>query len=173
MKYFKNIHDLAGLKKEFKRLARANHPDLHPDRLNATRIMQEINAQYADRAAHLIKHGERARACAAHAEGRKVKSDSVDLDDVIQSMHKIILEILHLSKDLEIEITGLWLWVSGDTRSHKAALKKMGLRWASKKKLWYYAGVPSSGRGRSTMDDIRKSYGSARLRKEKDIPAIS
>jgi len=176
MKYFANIHTLEQLKKEFKRLALANHPDLHPERENATHLMQEINAQYAERAAHLIKRGERARAGEAHANGRTVKSDEVDLSEVVADMQKIILEILKISKDLEIEITGLWLWVSGDTRTHKAELKALGLRWASKKKLWYFAGVPSSGRGRSTMEDIRATYGSAKLRKEEKrqhAPALS
>jgi len=134
MTYFTNVHNLSELKTEFKRLALANHPDLHPERKEATRIMQDINAQYAERAAHLIKRSERARAGEAHAAGRKVKSDFVDLSEIVEDMRKMILEILKISKDLEIEITGLWLWVSGDTKTHRKALKYLGLKWANKNK---------------------------------------
>lgn len=42
MKYFANIVDLESLKREFKRLALANHPDRGGD----TATMQEINAEY-------------------------------------------------------------------------------------------------------------------------------
>ena len=36
------------------------------------------------------------------------------------------------------ELIGEWLWISGDTWKHKETLKKLGFRWASKKKMWYY-----------------------------------
>lgn len=163
---FRQCTTLEELKREYKRMALAHHPDLHPDDPNATRTMQEINQDYTAAAAVMIKRQEQARAHEAHANGRKVKSDFIDLDEVVKDMQKIILDILKVSKDLEIEITGLWLWVSGDTKTHKKELKELGLKWASKKKLWYFAGIPSSGRGKSTMQDIRATYGSARIKKE-------
>ena len=42
MKYFKNIHSLSELKKQFRTLAIANHPDKGGD----TAVMQEINAEF-------------------------------------------------------------------------------------------------------------------------------
>ncbi|NQV82384.1 MAG: DnaJ domain-containing protein [Rhodospirillales bacterium] len=65
---------------------------------------------------------------------------------------------------LDIEICGAWIWVTGDTRTHKEALKSAGYRWASKKLSWYFrpAQYRSRSRGKYTMDDIRTTYGSAR-----------
>ena len=65
---------------------------------------------------------------------------------------------------LEIEICGAWIWVSGDTRTHKDALKAANFKWASKKKMWNFrpAGWRSSSRGNTTMEDIRTSYGSVK-----------
>ena len=42
MAYFKNIHSLAELKKEYRRLALENHPD----KGGSTEVMQQINAEF-------------------------------------------------------------------------------------------------------------------------------
>lgn len=62
------------------------------------------------------------------------------------------------------EVTGVWVWVHGDTKPHKETFKAAGFRWASGKKLWYFAAVPSSGRrGGKDMSYIRTKYGSVRI----------
>jgi hypothetical protein len=65
---------------------------------------------------------------------------------------------------LEIEICGTWVWVGGNTRDHKDALKATGFRWAKKKVRWYFrpAEWKSTGRGKMSMDEIRFKYGSSR-----------
>ncbi len=69
--------------------------------------------------------------------------------------------IINLQYDLVIEICGAWIWVSGNTRPHKDALKTAGYRWASKKKMWHFrpAAYKSRSRGATTMDEIRARYG--------------
>ena len=42
MTYFQNIHSLADLKKEYRRLAMQNHPDKGGD----TAIMQQVNSEF-------------------------------------------------------------------------------------------------------------------------------
>jgi hypothetical protein len=64
---------------------------------------------------------------------------------------------------LEIEICGLWVWVGGETRKHKDALKAAGYHWAIKKLRWYFAGVPAGGFRPFDMDEIRRRYGSQRV----------
>ena len=65
---------------------------------------------------------------------------------------------------LEIEICGAWVWVYGNTKPHKTALKEASFRWAPKKKRWYFRPEDwkSSSRGGVSMDDIRERYGSTR-----------
>lgn len=64
---------------------------------------------------------------------------------------------------LEIEICGLWVWVGGETKKHKDALKAAGYKWAIKKVKWYFAGVPAGGFRQFDMDEIRRRYGSQRV----------
>ena len=42
MAYFKNVHSLAELKKEYRRLALENHPD----KGGSTEVMQQINVEF-------------------------------------------------------------------------------------------------------------------------------
>ena len=64
---------------------------------------------------------------------------------------------------LDIEVCGAWVWVSGATYLHRAALKAAGFRFASKKQRWYFRpeGWRSVSRGAYSMDDIRDKYGSS------------
>lgn len=66
---------------------------------------------------------------------------------------------------LDIEICGAWVWVSGETKKHKEAqrsIKRGRLKYASKKKRWYFRpdDWTSRSRGNLSMDEIRSKYGS-------------
>ena len=47
------------------------------------------------------------------------------------------VEAISNMKDVEYNIEGTWLWVSGNTKPHREELKRLGLRWAPKRKMWY------------------------------------
>ena len=64
---------------------------------------------------------------------------------------------------LEVELCGSWLWIGGNTRENKDALKACGCRWSSSKKLWYWRHEEDARpwhRGNKTMSQIRSKYGS-------------
>lgn len=68
---------------------------------------------------------------------------------------------------VSVELCGVWVWVTGDTRPHRKTLGKAGLGFKFTKKdgqgMWYFrTGEYKSyrGRGKSSMDDIRTRYGS-------------
>ena len=65
---------------------------------------------------------------------------------------------------LIIEICGAWIWVTGDTRAYKETLKQASFKWAPKKKAWHFRPEQyrSFSRGKTTLDQIREKYGSAR-----------
>ncbi|MGH0004723.1 DnaJ domain-containing protein [Pseudovibrio ascidiaceicola] len=65
---------------------------------------------------------------------------------------------------LEVEICGSWVWVGGNTKEHKEALKQAGFKYAKKKQKWNYrpSGWKSRSRGTYSMDDIRQAHGSVR-----------
>ena len=65
---------------------------------------------------------------------------------------------------LVVEICGAWVWITGNTREHKAHLKQAGFKWANKKKAWYFRPEEyrSRSKGSSTLEEIREKYGSTR-----------
>ena len=39
---------------------------------------------------------------------------------------------------ITVRLVGAWLWVDGDTKPVKEALKELGFHYACKKQKWYY-----------------------------------
>lgn len=89
-------------------------------------------------------------------------------NDNVPTLEEIIDTIKGLP-GIVMEICGRWLWVSGNTKENKESLKAAGLRWAKKKKMWYYHRPEDSTFGRRTksMAYIRMKYGSRKLDEEK------
>lgn len=75
-----------------------------------------------------------------------------------------VMEKLQTIQNLNIEQIGTWLWVSGDTKPHKALFKKLGLCWASKKQRWYLAGLPPKSNKHPGLMKLRLYYGSKQLK---------
>ena len=155
--WFEGCTNLQALKERYKELAKAYHPDLNPDA--GDEAMQQINAQYDDlakRFAHVASDG-RTEATA---------DEACSAADLAMQYRAIIAQIIKLA-GINIELCGAWLWVSGDTYTNREALKAAGLRFASKKKMWYWrpeeAACHKSRRG-ATMGDIRRKYGSNRIK---------
>ena len=152
--WFKYCQSLEEAKVIYRNLAKENHPDLGGD----TRTMQAINAEYARFQSQFAYTSERTRQQAAHAEGKKTAADYHNLDDVIEALRVKVEAALNLG--LDVEVCGLWVWVSGDTRPHKEELKAAGFKWAPDKAMWFYPGVPSFNRQKRSMDEIRNMHGS-------------
>lgn len=115
----------------------------HPDKGGSTEMMQAVNAAYAFMQMH---YGE------TIAEFGTDAGYADRLNDAINA-------IIHLD-GINIEVCGLWVWVSGDTRTHKDAIKAAGYFWASKKFMWYFRPEESKGGRGKSMEEIRGKYGS-------------
>ena len=90
-----------------------------------------------------------------------------------EMIREIINAIINLN--IEIEICGSWVWVSGNTYVCKAELKANGFHWASKKKMWYWHNPEEQTRsnGKTSMNDIREKYGSEIVRNATESIYIS
>ena len=156
-KYFINCANLDELKKAYKAAAMKYHPDMGGD----TATMQEINAEYEARFEVLKRsHNEQA---AEDTTGRtKATTESAgDFIDIINHLFRM--------DGIEIELCGRWLWIGGDTKKHKEALKACGCRWSSTKKLWsWHFAEEGSGwhKGSKSMAYIRNKYGSTTFNRE-------
>ena len=147
MKWFAGCKTQEEIKKEYRRLCFIHHPDKGGE----TSVMQEINAEYARASANATR---REQPDWTEAQYRTAATVAEEIREAIERIVTL--------QGLQIEICGLWVWVGGNTRVHKEALKAAGYKWASKKKKWYFAGVPAGGYGWS-MDKIRSRYGSQRV----------
>lgn len=146
MKYFTNINTLDELKAAYRRLSMKHHPDCGGD----TATMQEINAEH-DKLFEMLKAKHNAAADEFH-----------QTTETPEEFREIITLLLRLD-GLTVELCGSWLWIGGDTRTHKDALKAAGCRWSNNKMLWYWHHAEAGRkwrRGKATMSDIRTKYGS-------------
>lgn len=146
MKYFPNCHTLDELKKAYRHLAAANHPD-HG---GSNAVMAAINAEYAQCFETMKKQHN-----ASHDEAHQTTEAPEEFINIINALIKI--------PGLTVELCGCWLWISGDTRPHKEELKAAGCRWSSSKKMWYWRHQEDGAhwsRGKKSMSQIRMKYGS-------------
>lgn len=146
MTYFINIKTLDELKAEYRRLAIKHHPDKGGD----LETMKAINAEH-DELFEVLKKQHNASADEYHQTTETAEE------------FRDILKVLMNLDGLEVELCGSWLWISGNTREHKDALKTAGCGWSSNKKMWYWRHPENAGRyhkSKSTMSDIRTKYGS-------------
>ena len=151
MKYFNNINSIQELKKLYHCLAKKYHPDASLEGSNE--IMAQINAEYEQAFESLKKlNNESAN---ANVNGFKYTDEAPN--DFIH-----IIDQLIKYENITIEVCGLWLWVSGETKAIKEELKKLGLKFSKNKVAWYYAGttVKRNYKHSWNMDRIRYTYGS-------------
>ncbi len=157
-KYFENVRTLEELRKQYKELLKLHHPDNGGN----LETMQEINAEY-DRMFKMLKdqHESNNFNCDnAKSDYNNMKYDFAEDEKLREMLNKII----HFN-NIDIELVGAWIWVSGNTYAHKKELKELGFKWASQKKMWYWHSEVFRKKSRKTlsMDDIRNYYGSTRV----------
>ncbi|OCL96567.1 hypothetical protein [Arcobacter porcinus] len=139
LKEFQDVEGINEAKKIYKALAKKLHPDIGGSE-EEFKLLNEIYN-------HLIEH--------------KIyfsNSSKIDIE-----LEKIISLILHF-QNINIELIGSWVWVSGDTKEIKEKLKEIGFKWASKKKMWYYGEMKAKNPNPKSMEEIKAKYGSETLK---------
>ena len=146
--YFEGLTTESEIKARYKELAKTYHPDLGGD----VETMKLINLQY-----------EKVITGAYQKAGKSI-SEIEELLAQDNALKEKINQILSFD-GLHIEICGCWLWLTGDTRTYKDFLKKLGFFWANKKKAWYWRAAENRSHNRKSMDldEIRQKHGSLNL----------
>lgn len=156
-KYFKTATDLYTLKKEYRQLIKANHPDNGGD----TWVMAAINNEY-EMLFNKFKNEHNAKAKA------DTTGETKEVHETPEQFRDIIEKIINIP-DVEIELCGSWIWVSGNTKTYKDLFKSLGFRWASKKCMWYWRNEEDAVRSKrpASMEYIREKYGSDTIKANK------
>ena len=139
LKEFQDIEGINEAKKIYKTLAK----NLHPDIGGSEEDFKILNEIYNNLIEHKIYFSN---------------SSKFDIE-----LEKNISLILHF-ENINIELVGSWIWVSGDTREIKEKLKEIGFKWASKKKMWYYGEMKAKNPNPKSMEEIKAKYGSETLK---------
>lgn len=146
MKYLKDAKTI----EELKKLYRAWTKKLHPDCGGSKEEMQQLNAEYEEKF-EILKKAHNAAADENH-----------QTTETPNEFIEIIEKLIHLD-GLEIELCGSWLWIGGNTYSHKEELKAAGCIWSKNKGRWYWRHEEQGRKhykGTKTLDEIRFKYGS-------------
>lgn len=142
--YFEGCKNLEEVKAKYKKLAFI----FHPDRGGNTATMQEINAQYKFICVNEIFTEE------------SEKNNYVDAErfaDILQNLMYI--------KDIEIELCGNWLWITGNTYFWKKEIHAQGFKFAKNKQAWFWhpEGYRKKSGKQFNIEQIRNMWGSEKL----------
>lgn len=152
MKWFTNPQTLEELKKQYKTLVFAHHPD----KGGRTEDMQEINAEY-ERLFATLKNVRKS------ADGTiyTAKEENTETADIFR---EILEKLIHLD-GLYIEVCGTWVWVTGNTYDNRETLKGLHFKYSKSKEAWYWheEGYRKLSRRSLTLNEIRALYGSERV----------
>lgn len=162
MNFFNNVTNIDELKKQFKRLIMKHHPDRGGD----TATCQAINAEYDLIMERLINEDDDSF-YTPNENGYSFWENRQERNEVEKKVREAIEKIIMLD-GINIEVVGVWVWVDGETKKHKEALKDAGYRWFKNKKKWAFASKKSKGRGKMSMNEVRERYGSQSVKKDKE-----
>jgi hypothetical protein len=154
------ISTLDDLKKAYKNLAKK----LHPDKGGDTAKFQAMQNEYDLLVNEILKTG--------NLNTQQVKNE-VELDEIF----KQIVNALIPYENLNIEIIGTWIWLSGTFNDLAPLTKKygnglldsLGFKWASNKKMYYLdtTGKGTKNKKEMSIDSIRNKYGSQTIKSGK------
>ncbi|EGK3594727.1 TPA: J domain-containing protein [Escherichia coli] len=153
-----NIFGLSGelteqdVKKAYKQAALKFHPDRNPV---GAEMMKAVNAAFD----FLMENIDRLNTAQSADD-----NDSYNFGEELEN----VLNALQSMTGVIFEVAGNWIWISGDTKAHKDAIKALGCKWASKKQMWFYRPdeyKASRNRKEHSIDEIREMYGTTGQRK--------
>lgn len=120
-RYFTDCKTAEELKKAYREAAGRLHPDNNPER-DTTREFQDMQAEFS-------AAWERLKDVHQNAEGAFYTKAATGTAESFMDMINALLRM-----GVDVEVCGSWIWVSGDTRPVKGALKGMGFRFSGNKK---------------------------------------
>ena len=146
----KKAQNLEELKKAYRKLSLKFHPDCG----GSDSQMAELNNLYESMFEKLKN---------VHVGGKAPKDSTETSKDFI----KIINELIKYD-NINIDIIGSWLWVSGETYPIKDELKSLGFKWSKGKSKWYFTKDVTTAKkryGKKSYDDLKNIYGCETVQK--------
>lgn len=145
--YFTNCNTAEELKKEYRRLAKQLHPDN-----SKTGNAEEFKKMQAEFEKRFDSVGSVHKNAAGETYEKETTETAHEFMDLIE-------KLLHMD-GVNVELCGSWIWLTGNTREHKDAIKALGFKWSKNKSAWYFHREPyrKHGKKQHSLDDIRAMY---------------
>ena len=127
---------------------------LHPDNGGNEEDFKTLQNEYIDALKNVgNKH---------YNKNNEIYNTDIDFND--DNFLNIINNLIVID-DLNIEIIGSWIWITGDTKKHKGKIKALGCRFSKNKYCWYYhTGNYYKGNNEHyTIEDLRVKFGSKKV----------
>ncbi len=142
--FFNNCKTVEATKILYRQLAMKHHPD-RTGGDNAT--MQAINVEYQN--------------CLKSFDGQTDGEHTYHYDETKeQQVIDKIYELLALRLNgIEINLIGLWVWVTGETKQHRKVLKAVNCKWHSKRLCWYWHNGKKRFQSKGNLSELAKKYG--------------
>lgn len=140
------IADLDQLKKEYHKLA----IKYHPDKGGTKEQFQQLQNEYEAKLKAML-HGSNLN--------KEQQENEIAIDENLRQAINAVIVIPGIS----IELVGKWIWIGGNTYPVRNELKAANFLFAPVKKMWYFKGVESSGRGNLSYEEIKNKYGAERI----------
>lgn len=144
------ISDIDSLKKQYRELAMKYHPDAGGTHSQFIELKNEYDLLFKK----ILNNSDL---------NQEQKDNEIKLDEALQN----VVDCLIMLPNVNIEIIGKWIWVSGDTYPIRTELKAAGLIFIKKagQPFWVYRGVESYGRGKMSIQEIKAKYGAHTMTK--------
>ncbi len=157
MKYFttNDCESLDSLRQAYKRLTKQYHPDCGG---NASDFVA-MKAEYEQIFKNLKTHS------AFNATTEEAKKEHNRKYDYAQDeMLRDIIEKIITFENINIEICGIWVWITGNTYPYKDEFRNLGFDWSKSKIAWYWKPYKTIYRkGSKSMKQIREEFGSEKV----------
>jgi hypothetical protein len=153
MKFFQDCENAEQIKSKYRTLAKKHHPDLGGDE----ETFKAMNNQYSFVLAKFMRDG---KLTAEECENAILENEAY---------RAAIDAVIHLD-GINIELSGTWIWVSGNTRPHSAALKAAKFLWSPNKQEWYFrvAKFCAFNKGKiKSKEEIVHTYGVKEIKGKK------
>lgn len=162
--FFKDCQTAEDVKATYKKLALKYHPDVNFQE-DTTEIMKSINEQY------MIAFKE-LKNTHVNMSGKQYTTNKETMETPEEFMN--IINVLITLIDIKVELIGSWIWVTGDTKTHKEVLKGLGFKYAPKKQAWAWhkENDVKKTKNKYNLNDIRNMFGTQEF-EQKTATAIS
>lgn len=140
------------IKEKKNELVKKYHPDVNPG--IDDQMIKMVNSAY-----DTLKNYDSSK------DFKSFQKES-DLSEKYQKALELCLNL----PDIITELCGTWIWLSGDTKTNKDAIKASKLfKWSSNKTMWYFRPdqYRSFNREKRDMAYIRSTHGSKVIKKSK------